>query len=180
MIGLTKALFCLFKYIFTLGPVRMVSLIEESTTDPLTGLYNRRKFDLRAKEEVMRAERYSEIFAVIFFDLDGLKNVNDRYGHYAGDEQICRFAALMKKNLRGADCSFRIGGDEFIVLLPHTDARGAYKVAHRIRRDFSSEEIGTSFGISVFRRGGDINDMIREADQRMYKDKQQKKKRPIR
>ncbi len=164
-----------------------MNLLEESKIDPLTGLHNRREFAVCADREIEKARRYSDPLSIIFFDLDGLKKINDEYGHHAGDLAICRLSESIKSSLRMIDYSFRMGGDEFIVILPHTDASGAHKVAQRVKSGLIEKRpskivVEASFGISAFQEGMSIADMVREADHRMYKDKKKhdKTQRPKR
>lgn len=104
-----------------------------SITDELTRIYNRRYFIQRLKEEFQRAVRYSEKLALIIVDLDNFKQINDAYGHQCGDKILYQVAKLMKEQLRGCDVLGRYGGEEFIILLPYTDCKGAFALSERIR-----------------------------------------------
>ncbi|MCX7995664.1 MAG: sensor domain-containing diguanylate cyclase [candidate division WOR-3 bacterium] len=125
-----------------------------SLTDPLTGLPNRRSFEIMIDNEIRRAERYRRPFAVLMMDFDNFKNYNDKFGHSAGDNILKRFSTLMKEAIRDVDFLGRYGGDEFIAVLPETDANFALVVAERIRKKIESEKLDPpvtlSIGIAVF------------------------------
>ncbi len=110
-------------------------LEEQSITDGLTGLKNRRLFDERLDEEFRRAQRYSDPVSLIMIDLDHFKQVNDRYGHQTGDTVLRESAALVRQSIRDTDIGARYGGEEFAVILPKTHLSGALAVAERIWRD---------------------------------------------
>lgn len=110
----------------------MVRLRELSVTDPLTGAYNRRHFDERLQEELQRARRQGAPASLLILDLRNFKQVNDTFGHQAGDEVLCRTVQAIRSRVRSTDFVFRIGGDEFAVLLPGTDAAGALRVARTL------------------------------------------------
>ncbi len=125
-----------------------------SLTDPLTGLPNRRSFEITIENEIRRAERYRRSFAVLMMDFDNFKSYNDKFGHSAGDNILKRFSILMKEAIRDVDFLGRYGGDEFIAVLPETDANFALAVAERIRKKIESENLDPpvtlSIGIAVF------------------------------
>ncbi len=110
-------------------------LEEQSVTDGLTGLKNRRFFDDRLGEEFRRAQRYADPVSLIMIDLDHFKQVNDRYGHQTGDTVLRESAALVRQSIRDTDIGARYGGEEFAVILPKTHLSGALAVAERIWRD---------------------------------------------
>ncbi|MEV4759026.1 diguanylate cyclase [Micromonospora sp. NPDC049559] len=103
-----------------------------SLTDPLTGLWNYRYLKESIRREVERASRFGRMLSVLALDLDRFKDVNDTYGHAAGDAVLAEFARRVRGALREVDLAFRQGGEEFVVLLPETDARGAATVAERL------------------------------------------------
>ena len=107
-------------------------VIELSLTDPLTGLQNRRYFDLFLQNEVLRSQRFTRPLAIILLDVDSLKVYNDLYGHPAGDVALQKLAACLLEGRRNADVAARLGGDEFAIILPETDAAGAMQVARKI------------------------------------------------
>jgi diguanylate cyclase (GGDEF)-like protein len=114
------------------------SLIEElrqlTLTDPLTELYNRRFIEPALDRARAAARRYNRPFSLILLDLDNLKTINDTHGHPAGDKAIRQLADALRKTLRAADLAGRWGGDEFIVILPETDAAGAQRLVERLKQ----------------------------------------------
>src|SRR5579864_8982035 len=110
-----------------------------AATDALTGLYNRRLFDEYFDKELNRAKRYGQQLAVVILDLHKLKEVNDRYGHLQGDQVLQIAATTLRKTLRASDFAFRIGGDEFAVLLPQTDPEQAVTLSRRVRSQYEAE-----------------------------------------
>jgi two-component system cell cycle response regulator len=126
-------------------------LEEQSITDGLTGLRNRRHFDERLHEEFGRAQRYSDPVSLIMLDLDHFKRVNDRYGHQTGDVVLRETSALIRASLRDPDIAARYGGEEFSVILPKTHVQGALAVAERIWR-----AIGAKLFRHVLGEGPDV------------------------
>ena len=108
-----------------------------AVTDPLTGLYNRRLFSEAFEKELNRARRYGLPLGFVILDLHRFKEVNDQYGHPRGDEVLRAAATTLKKALRTSDSAFRIGGDEFALLLPQTDAAQALALSRRIGTVFA-------------------------------------------
>ena len=148
-----------------------------AATDPLTGLYNRRLFEEHFEKELNRALRYNQHLALVILDLHQFKEVNDRFGHPQGDLFLQTAAATLRKSLRTSDYAFRIGGDEFALLLVHSDSEQANALARRIRANFGSAVqamqasigLGLDYGIAVFPGDGDQKDvLVRIADQRLY------------
>jgi diguanylate cyclase (GGDEF)-like protein len=149
-----------------------------AATDALTGLYNRRLFDEYCDKEVTRAKRYVQQLAVAILDLHELKEVNDQRGHLQGDEVLQLVAATLRKTLRASDFSFRIGGDEFALLLPQTNPEQAITLCHRIRSQYELDisplglDIGVTldFGVAVHPIDGDQKSALMNiADQRLYR-----------
>ena len=114
-------------------------LEEQSITDALTGLKNRRLFDERLVEEFRRAQRYSDPVSLIMIDLDHFKSVNDRFGHPAGDLVLREAAGLVRASIRDPDICARYGGEEFAVILPKTHMSGALVVAERLWRELGQK-----------------------------------------
>src|SRR6185437_9216338 len=148
-----------------------------AATDSLTGLYNRRLFEEYCDKEFNRAKRYGQHLALVLLDLHRLKEVNDRYGHLLGDEVLQLAATVLRKNLRASDFAFRIGGDEFALLLPQADPEQAATLCDRLRANFESEsapmKLSTSvtidYGIAVHPQDGDTKEiLVRLADERLY------------
>src|SRR6202795_32706 len=108
-----------------------------AVTDPLTGLYNRRLFGEAFEKELNRARRYALPLGLVIVDLHRFKEVNDKYGHPKGDDVLRAAAAPLKKALRTSDSAFRIGGDDFALLLPQTDAEQALALSRRVDTVFA-------------------------------------------
>lgn len=129
---------------------------EAAFTDHLTGLANRRRFERQLEREVARTLRYDRPFCLLLLDIDRFKNVNDTYGHEAGDEAIRRLANVLQAGTRGIDTAARIGGEEFAVILTETDFDGGLEVAERLRLAIKAAEIRgvghltASFGVAEF------------------------------
>ena len=148
---------------------------ESSRSDFLTGLANRREFFAVAEQERLRAARYGQCISVAYMDLDGFKEANDRLGHSAGDAILIDIANLIRKNLRAIDMVARMGGDEFVILLPETDAPSARAAIEKLRGlllDLSKERswpVTYSIGLVTFEQAPkSTDDMIGEADKLMY------------
>jgi len=143
--------------------------------DPLTRLYNRRAFTHRLQVEGARARRYGTHFALVVLDVNGFKHINDRHGHMAGDAALTRVADLLNRHLRAPDAAFRIGGDEFALVLTEIEPDAVTPVVQRIAghlAEMSTPEghaVTASFGVAVF--GGPVQDeeaLLRAADAAMY------------
>jgi len=152
-------------------------VLEYSLTDALTGIYNRRYFDLFLANEVDRSRRFGRGLAIILVDLDNLKHYNDTYGHPAGDQAL-RFAAqCLERQRRRADVVARIGGDEFAIILPETEADGAQIVAHRINGAISTpgaleHPLTVSMGISILHGANvEAGAIVQRADRALYEAK---------
>lgn len=149
-----------------------------AVTDALTGLYNRRLFAEYFEKEMNRARRYGLPLGIVILDLHRFKEVNDRYGHPRGDEILRAAAATLQKSLRTSDSAFRIGGDEFALLLPQTDTTQALALSRRIETIFAEMlqpfhlafPVTMDHGIATFPQDGDQSDqLIRVADERLYR-----------
>jgi diguanylate cyclase (GGDEF)-like protein len=148
-----------------------------AATDPLTGLYNRRLFEDHFERELNRALRYNNHLAVVMLDLHQFKEVNDRYGHARGDALLRAVAATLRKSLRTSDYAFRIGGDEFALLLVQSDKDQAATLANRVRANFAAATqslqmptaLGLDYGLAVYPEDGDQKEvLLRIADERLY------------
>ena len=148
-----------------------------AATDALTGLYNRRLFDEYCDKELNRAKRYGHQLAVVILDLRKLKEVNDRHGHLRGDQILQVATRTLRTTLRSSDFAFRIGGDEFALLLPQTDSDQAITLCRRVRSQYEAEvaplklDIGVTldFGVAVYPEDGEKKeDLISAADKRLY------------
>lgn len=155
-----------------------------ANTDPLTGILNRRKIVGFAQEEFDRARRYQGIFSIILLDIDHFKVINDTYGHSAGDIALKTIANACQESLRDIDQLGRLGGEEFLVLLPETGLEQAVLIAERVRAHIESLEIylnekrsiklTVSLGVTCFsEEAGNIGKLIHSCDQAMYRAKKQ-------
>lgn len=151
---------------------------EQAHTDSLTGLYNRRFFEECLKKEVTRAQRQNQPFSIIGLDLDFLKKINDKFGHAYGDLAIKTVADVLKSNGRSIDIAARMGGEEFNVILPGIDSKGATIAAERIRKAIEKQEldlighITASVGVATFLEHSDnIEEVLELTDQAMYQSK---------
>jgi diguanylate cyclase (GGDEF)-like protein len=149
-----------------------------AVTDPLTGLYNRRLFSETFEKELNRSRRYGSPLGLVVLDLHRFKEVNDQHGHPRGDEVLRTAAATLKKALRTSDSAFRIGGDEFALLLPQTDAEQALALSRRVETVFAemlqplqlSVGVSMDHGVATFPQDGEQADqLIRVADERLYR-----------
>ncbi len=156
------------------------ALAKLAGADPLTGIANRRSIDRSLKEELERAKRYGRSLSILFVDIDHFKQINDNYGHAAGDDALKEFAAVMCAGLRPADLPCRWGGEEFVVLLPEADRDAALRAAERIRTaeedhtfSFADEfKLTCSIGASSFPDdSGDMPHLIELADHALYEAK---------
>ena len=145
------------------------SALERATRDGLTDLPNQRAFQDELPQAVGAAERNGDPLALIALDLDDFKFLNDRHGHPHGDAILRRTAEILREG-RAGDRAYRIGGDEFVVLLPHTDAAGARVLAKRLLRDFEQAKVQVTVGASALQPGRG-NDLRAEADAALYEAK---------
>jgi diguanylate cyclase (GGDEF)-like protein len=149
-----------------------------AVTDPLTGLYNRRLFSEAFEKELNRARRYGLPLGLVILDLHRFKEVNDKHGHPRGDDVLRAAATTLKSALRTSDSAFRIGGDEFALLLPQTDAAQALALSRRVETVFTemlqplqlSVSVNMDHGVATFPQDGEQADqLIRVADERLYR-----------
>lgn len=157
--------------------------IEMAVTDGLTGLHNRRYLDSHLQTLFDRAVGRRRPLSVMITDLDRFKSINDTFGHDGGDDVLREFAQRLRKNVRGIDLACRFGGEEFVVVMPDTDAQVAEKVAERIRaeiarapfavgHDGQTVEVTVSVGVSSLRRGTDtVEALMKRADVALYEAK---------
>ena len=131
------------------------SMLEQSTLDGLTGLFNRGYFENQLHKELNRAKRYDQTFSIVLVDLDDFKKINDTYGHVIGDKVLQEFASLLKNRLRVEDIAARYGGEEFIMLLPQTDIDGAKGFTERLLD--ATRGYGYGQGVKVTFSGGIAN-----------------------
>jgi|GEM_PF-991769 len=155
-----------------------IELVQIATTDTLTKLFSRRHFFSILENEIEKADRYNFTVSMIMLDIDHFKDINDTYGHLAGDNILRHLGAFLKNTVRSSDYVGRYGGEEFLILLPGTDLDGAYQTAEKIRKNCKDKEVtGISFSVSLgvasFHEDRIKNqkDFIEKCDMAMYKAK---------
>lgn len=164
---------------------------ELSITDPLTGLFNRRYFDVRLEEEFQRAKRYGLFFSLAIMDIDDFKVLNDTEGHLAGDQVLREIALIMNNSIRANDILVRFGGEEFAMIMPQTTQEEAFTVLERIRNNiytlmfpalkkFAGKKLTISTGIAMYPASGEqMEALIVSADRALYKAKTQGKNQTV-
>ncbi len=163
--------------IFEIGKL-MQELEKVATTDKLTNIYNRVKFENILHYEIKRTKRYDNPLSLIMFDIDNFKKINDTLGHIVGDNILYNLATLIKTLIRESDILARWGGDEFVILSPSTDVKGAEKLGEKIRKRVSKYNFGIdravtiSLGITQYRAGEDEVSFIKRIDKLLYMAKQ--------
>jgi diguanylate cyclase (GGDEF)-like protein len=170
----------------------IVDLLEKRTerleylasTDPLTRAYNRNKFEQVLEAEIGRFYRYkSSPFAVMMLDIDHFKQINDRYGHLSGDEALKGISQAIREHVRDTDLFARWGGEEFILLLPHTDGQEALLFAERLREMVQALQIAplpsltVSIGVAEYRENDSMETLLERADQALYRAKEEGRNR---
>ena len=178
----------------TMDVMRMSLLEREVVTDPLTGAYNRRYLDRRLNEEVLIERRYGRPLSVLMLDIDNFKQINDTYGHQAGDQVLTALSSIVAEAIRETDILARYGGEEFLVIAPQTLIAGATELAERLRRDievhpFTFSEgtnrlrqinITISIGVAGLGNGIDSTEkLVRTADAGLYRAKQEGRNRVV-
>jgi diguanylate cyclase (GGDEF)-like protein len=165
--------------VIALDNARLHRIVEkQARIDGLTALANRRHFEDQLAAELARLERFGGPLAVVIADLDDFKDVNERFGHPAGDVVLREFAQTLEEGIRDVDLAARWGGEEFVLLLPGTDLAGAARVAERIRRAVAGRtvlsaegehiSVTASFGVAAFTEGGSGESLMASADAALY------------
>jgi len=143
--------------------------------DPLTNIGNRRFFDDRLHEHLVLSQRYNHPFSLVLFDIDYFKKINDKHGHDVGDKVLVEYTQLIESRLREGDMFARIGGEEFVILLPYTTKDKAYTFAEKLRQFIESSQkitpITMSFGVVEYVKGDDEKSIFKRADLALYKAK---------
>jgi diguanylate cyclase (GGDEF)-like protein len=145
-----------------------------AATDALTGLANYRRLSEAVESEIKRSERTARAFAVLIFDLNGMKRINDQHGHPAGNCALCRLADIFRSSCRSIDTAARYGGDEFAIVLPETGAKEAdavgRRICERLSNDHEEPRLSMSVGVAVYPEDGTTNEtLFQAADRALYK-----------
>lgn len=158
-----------------------IAALELAVTDEMTGLVNRRGFLMTAEKSLSLCRREGRPISLVFVDVDGLKQINDRYGHKVGDYAICAVAESMSVVCRDSDTGGRLGGDEFVLLLTEADEMHAQDVVHRLNTHLTSrcnavtglQHLSISCGIVAYslQRHNSVEDILDDADSAMYRNK---------
>ncbi len=143
-----------------------------SITDALTGIGNRRYFHQKIQEEMKRSLRYNNVLSLVMFDIDYFKQVNDKYGHDTGDRVLIEYTKMIAGTLRETDIFCRIGGEEFVIILPHANKESAQKIAEQLRIDVETSKIilplTMSFGVIEYEKGEELEFVFKRADEALY------------
>jgi diguanylate cyclase (GGDEF)-like protein len=157
--------------------------MRELYRDELTGCYNRRYMHYWIENETKRANRFDTKFSLVFLDIDDFREVNNKFGHLEGDRVLVRFSEFLRGNVREVDSVVRYGGDEFVILMPNSNAKSAVELGHRIINELNTTELRShtihcSIGFAIFPDDGTRTDiLVGHADDLMYQAKQQGKNR---
>lgn len=149
-------------------------LIDQAITDPLTGAYNRRHMQMRLEEVIERGRRVESPAALLLLDIDHFKSVNDAFGHEAGDHVLKELVALIRERSRKSDLLFRMGGEEFLLLLADTPAEAAANVAEALREGIArahfpvAKAITVSIGVSALELSDSVDSWVKRADLALY------------
>lgn len=169
-----SAFAALFTHVIGLQQARLENL---ASTDPLTGVRNRSLLELALDQTIFRCQRNKSSAALLVMDLDYFKKVNDRHGHDVGDRVLREVGALLRRRLRRVDNAYRLGGDEFLILLEDSDEKGAMKVAEELRTSLlklvsdAIPAISTSIGVTAWREGENWQSWVKRGDQNLYRAK---------
>jgi len=178
-----KGLYTVTMTDITQSEEHMMNLEKISVEDPLTNIGNRRYFDEIMEEETETSRRYKIPLSLIMYDIDFFKKVNDTYGHATGDEVLIEYANLIKDSLRDRDIFCRIGGEEFVIVMPYTAIEEATKLAERLRKLVENHKkilpITMSFGVTEFLRDDNVESMLKRVDEGVYDAKDQGRNKVI-
>ncbi|WP_241113895.1 GGDEF domain-containing protein [Neobacillus citreus] len=166
---------------FVLRHNKLVKYMEKLIiVDSLTGLYNRRYFDLYMEKTIPFHQRINSPLILIMVDIDHFKKINDNYGHLCGDEALKHISDMIKRNVRTSDAYVRFGGEEFAIMLPNTDLGEGQRFAERLRKAVNQSDfthynehipISISLGVSLY-KGENVEGFIEKADKALYKAKE--------
>ncbi len=154
----------------------ITNIYQTSLRDTLTNIYNRRAMEEMIPRELSRASRLGAELSIIILDLDHFKRINDQYGHQVGDQTLSGIGQLLTSQLRKQDISFRIGGEEFLVVLPDTPIDSAVLVAEKLRQKIAETRFApkqretwtASFGVAQLIPGDDWDALMKRADAALY------------
>jgi len=154
-----------------------------STTDALTGMKNRHYFEEKINDEIHRADRYKETFSLIMFDLDYFKRINDEYGHLKGDHLLMEYTKLIFSSLRDSDMFCRVGGEEFMIILPKTHRESAEAIAEKLRVLVEIHDEGLpvtiSSGVVEHKMDEHVQQLLKRVDRALYKAKEDGRNRVV-
>ncbi|NMF58825.1 GGDEF domain-containing protein [Pseudanabaena yagii] len=176
--------------LYELARIREEQYHHQSITDALTGISNRRHILEEGAKAFVRAQRYNLQLSLLMIDIDLFKNINDTYGHSTGDRAICKLTSICSQLVREMDLIGRLGGEEFVIILPDTPLDGAINLAERLRQTIESEQIQTedhtyftmtiSIGIANYNDSlNNFENMLSQADNALYKAKQMGRNRVV-
>lgn len=185
-ITVTLALVALFAFIFAQRTALQQRMLEElATLDPLTGARNRRAMDEEVAIAILAHQRSGRPVTLALLDLDHFKRVNDRHGHEEGDRVLCRFVDLVQRSTRATDRLFRFGGEEFVLLMEHTDELAVTHAFSKLQRHIHAElraggePVTASMGAAVLRHGESRDSWLARADAAMYRAKREGRDRLV-
>ncbi len=150
---------------------------ELTETDALTGLFNRNFYERWVEIILAQAERVNVPVSFVMIDMDGLKTINDKQGHAAGDKLLRKLAKELSTNARKSDIVIRLGGDEFLQIFWDCDEANAIMAMSKRLSTSEKNGIGFSFGVSEWKKGGSMSQVVAEADKKMYEMKRVRKKK---
>ncbi|NPV02048.1 MAG: GGDEF domain-containing protein [Brevinematales bacterium] len=165
--------------------VKYIEANRQAITDPLTGIYNRVKFDKAVLQEIEKMKKSDYQFHIIMFDIDRFKQINDTYGHEAGDKVLLGITGIVNKLIRKNDIFARWGGEEFMILLPDTDKNSADTISERTRSKIETAvfeldgQVTCSFGVTEYRPHESVSTFIKRVDKAMYQAKHQGRNRVV-
>jgi len=173
----------LVNYLFTRNVKRREADFKiQANTDPLTGIYNRRFFNLALKQHIEYSNRYERSFSLILIDFDFFKKVNDEYGHQIGDKLLVESTRLLSQYCRFNDLISRVGGEEFMIILPESELQSAQRTSNKLRETFEQYKFATkdghetqitiSVGVVQWRPDDDAEKLVERADKALYSAKQ--------
>ena len=184
---LNIALVLLFAWFFVVESNR--KLRKSASTDPLTGALNRRAIARESAREISRAHRSRTPFSIVVIDIDHFKAINDRHGHSTGDQALCALTALLRRGLRKIDLIGRLGGEEFVLILPDTRLDGAALIAEKLRRKLSTRPLALSTGslkmtftagvAQLLASDTGLHSLLERADKALYRGKSEGRNRIV-